>query len=75
MSHKAGLDVPRSILFHLEKEAAHVTQELKNLADKLPPEFRKQVQGLSQETNHMHDDISHIKGLHWSGMRREDFED
>ena len=70
-----SIDVPRRTLYQLEKEAAHVTNELEKLIDTLPSKFRKQVRRLSQETDHMYEDISHIKGLHWLGMKRTDFDD
>ncbi len=72
---ETSIDVPRRTLYQLEKEAAHVTNELEKLIDTLPSKFRKQVRGLSKETAHMYDDISHIKGLHWIARRRDDFED
>jgi predicted oxidoreductase (fatty acid repression mutant protein) len=70
-----NIDVPRRTLYQLEKEAAHVTNELEKLIDTLPSKFRKQVRRLSKETDHMYEDISHIKGLHWFAMKRTDFED
>ena len=75
MSQQTCIDVPRTTLYQLEKEAAHVTKELEKLIDQLPSKFRKQVRGISRETEHMYEDISHIKGLHWLRHKRTDFED
>lgn len=64
MSDK-GIDVPRSTLCLLEKEATHVTNELERLIDTLPSKFRKQVRKLSVEANHVRYEIENIKGFHW----------
>ncbi len=72
---ETSIEVPRRTLYQLEKEAAHITNELEKLLESVPNKFRKQVRKLSQETDHLYEDISHIKGLHWITRRRTDFED
>ncbi len=72
---ETSIAVPRRTLYQLEKEAAHITNELEKLLESVPSKFRKQVRRLSQETDHMYEDINHIKGLHWITRRRDDFED
>lgn len=70
------ITVPRQTLYQLERETAHVTNELEGLIDQLPSKFRKQVRGLTQEAAHIHEDIRHIKGLyHSSTYTRTDFAD
>ncbi len=74
-SNTESVDVPRRTLYQVEREIAHVANELEKLIDKLPSKFRKQVRGLSQETAHAYEDISNIKGLHWITRRRTDYKD
>jgi len=58
--------VPCKELYKVEQELEHLKKELKELIDRVPSKFRKQVRTLSEEANHIQHDVESIKGLHWA---------
>ena len=52
-------------LYRLEREAEDIRKGLDQLIGEVPNKFRKQLQRLSQEASHIHDEIEGTAGLHW----------
>ena len=60
------ISVPCRVLFQLEHEAEDLEHALENMVEEVPSKFRKQLRKLSQEADHIRDELEHIKGLHWN---------